>query len=207
MNQYKKIKFSLIELLVVMAITAVMLGIIIPTFHKVTKGVNVEMGARQFGAQLKAVREYAITHRKRVALIIPSTEAIPSNYLYRAYRPSIVVGSSTNFDEWVFGERWEFMPDGTSILAITTNKPPDDGPYALPDPLYDAASSVGVVKFNDIVPGISDTTAKGIVFTPTGRCAGGRTYVCVGDPTMNPVKNYVTITIDQFTGRISYGNE
>jgi len=114
----KNKQFSLIELLLVMVISAIMLGIVIPTFHKLTKGVNVEMAARQFGSQLKAVREYAITNRVYVALImepINGTSFLPVGYRLLAYRPCIV-NSSNVFQEWVEGERWEFLPDRSMIF-------------------------------------------------------------------------------------------
>ena len=87
--------FSLVELLLVMVIASLMLGIVIPTFHKVTKGVSVEMAARQLGGQLKAVREYAITNRENVALIMEPTDAVlqiylPVGYHGIAYRPCII---------------------------------------------------------------------------------------------------------------------
>lgn len=188
--------FSLIELLLVMFISALMLGIVIPTFHKVTKGVSVEMAARQLGGQLKAVREYAITNREHVALIMEPVggSELPVGYRYVAYRPCIV-NSSYEFQEWVYGERWEYLPEGSQI-ENTTGFAADVTGIDLSD------INGGTVQIDDVP-----------VFTPTGKCegvSGSGATVTVSDSTgidSDDKLNKVNISVAGYTGRISYGND
>ncbi|MCF7791659.1 MAG: hypothetical protein K9M56_06640 [Victivallales bacterium] len=197
----KKSKFSLIELLLVMVISAIMLGIVIPTFHKITKGVSVENGARQLGAQLKSVREYAITNRKYVALIFEDkgSSVLPADYSAVAFRPCIVTqdgsdwdagGNGTDNSNWVEGERWEFLPKGAQI---------DD-----------------IKDLSERVKGITDKSISldnkeiypTVVFSPTGKCEGvgsGGATITVGETVEGEgSNNTVSIKIAAYTGRVSY---
>lgn len=192
-------RFSLVELLIVMAITSILLAIVIPSFVRVTKGANVEMGARQIGAQLKAVREYAITNRVFVALIMEpasvSTKVLPSTYQVVSYRPCIVTESTENnewdFSEWVQGERWEFLPTGARLKSIS----------GFSDSVIDVQGPDGNVNIESVP-----------IFSPTGKCegvnAGGGTII-VGEGTHDTetsTSNEVSITVAGYTGRISYGD-
>ena len=213
----KKTSFSLIELLSVMGISVILMAIAIPAFNTITKGENVEIAARTIGSQLKAVRSYAITNRKYVALIIPTTEAdLPSNYYYKTYRAGIV-SSSNVFQSWVPGEKWEFMPTGTAILdvdAILGHSGTDVGNFDSAGGTPVASTGTDGVDFSSI--GGSDDTdnVRGIIFSPTGKTVNTsvRKYVVVGDSLLlenevTSTSNYIEITIDLFSGRISYGSE
>ena len=204
---YKKTSFSLIELLFVMAISIILIGIAIPAFNSLTKGQKVEIAARSIGSQLKAVRSHAITNRKYTALIIPTPgnpAGLSANYYYNSYR-SCIVNSSDVFQEWVFGEKWEFMPTGTAILEI------DNSISLNTVKNFDSATTITGVDFGGLVTGlISD--AKGIIFTPTGKCIGATAagiFVNVGDSIaledgVSTTSNQIDIKIDLYSGRISY---
>jgi type II secretory pathway pseudopilin PulG len=191
----KKINcFSLVELLLVMVITMILLGIVIPTFHKITKGVSVEMGVRQLGAQLKAVREYAITNREYVALIMEPADVsavLPGGYANVAYRPCIV-DSNYNFKEWVYGERWEFLPDTTQIKSMSG--------FTVDVVGVDCSDIEGGTVQMDNVP----------VFSSTGKCEGvsaSSATLTVGETVgTSDTVNTLNITVAAFTGRVSYDN-
>jgi type II secretory pathway pseudopilin PulG len=201
-----KTSFSLIELISVVAISIILFAIVIPAFYTLTKGQNVEMATRVIGSQLKAVRSYAITNREYIALIIPTTENLPPEYLYKTYRPC-VVNKNFKFSNWVFGEKWEFLPTGTAILDV-------DGTLGHPDTgtgNFESAGTITSVDFSSIGGGTA--SAKGIVFTPTGKTTNPATrkYVAVGSSILleggvTSTSNYIEITIDQYSGRISYGS-
>jgi type II secretory pathway pseudopilin PulG len=204
---YKKTSFTLIELLAVIVISIILLGIAVPAFNTLTKGEKVETAARTIGSQLKAVRAYAITNREYAALIIPTTENLSSEYLYRSYRPCIV-DSNYVFQEWVSAEKWMFMPSGTAVLDV-------DGTLGHPDTgagSFESAGTVTTVDFSDISGG-SSVSSKGIIFSPTGKTVNPATrkYVTVGDALLlesgvNATENTIEITIDLYSGRISYGS-
>ena len=203
---FNKTSFSLIELLAVMAISIILLAITIPAFNSMAKGQKVEVAARTIGSQLKAVRSYAITNREFIALIIPTTESLSSEYLYKAYRPCIV-NSSFVFQGWVSGEKWEFMPTGTAILDVDGTL----GHIATGAGSFTSAGAITSVDFSSIGGGAS-IPSKGIVFTATGKTSNPSTrkYVVVGDSlsleTGTATSNYIEITIDLYSGRISYGS-
>jgi len=195
--------FSLIELLVVIAITGILISIGMPAFNSLMKGQNVEQSARTIGSILKSVRSYAITSRQYAALIIPTNETtLPSSYLYKSFRPC-VIDSSNNFLFWVQDEKWEFMNTGTAILDIDDTSGYDTGSFAF-------ATEVDNVNFSSIGGSISVNSVVGVVFQPTGQTSGATKYVIVGDSTIldgSVSINYIDIIIDQYTGRISYGNK
>ena len=200
----KKNNFSLIELLCVIVIVILLFSIAIPAFNTLTKGESVESGARIVGSQLKAARIHAVTNREYVALIIPTTESLLSDYLYKAYRPCIV-NSSYVFQEWVPGEKWEFLPTGAAILDVDNNTGYDAGAFT-------SASEITGVDFSDIGGGALVDDVKGIVFSPSGKAVGSRKYVIIGSSALleggvTSTSNQVDITIDQYSGRVSYGSD
>ena len=206
-NTYKKNSFTLIELLAVIVISIILLGIAVPAFNTLTKGEKVETAARTIGSQLKAVRAYAITNREYAALIIPTTESLPSEYLYKSYRPCIV-DSSYVFQEWVSGEKWIFMPTGTTILEIDNSADLD----AVKN--FGSAEDIDDVDFSSIGGAASVDDVKGMIFTPTGKCVGASAsgiFVNVGDAVslesgISETSNQIDIKIDLYSGRISYGS-
>ncbi|HRR28572.1 MAG TPA: prepilin-type N-terminal cleavage/methylation domain-containing protein, partial [Victivallales bacterium] len=89
--------FTLVELLVVMAIMAMLLYIATPAFEKMAKGGGSELAARNIYNYLSLSRNYAITNRQFVAVLFPmkgSTDypssGIPSNYYNSSYRACLV---------------------------------------------------------------------------------------------------------------------
>ena len=203
---YKKKAFSLIELLVVLAISIVLLAIAIPAFNSLTKGQSVEIGARTIGSQLKAVRSYAITNREYVALIFPTTESgISNDYLYKSFR-ACIVDSNNNFEQWVTDEKWEFMPKGAAILEIDNiNDLNTIGNF-------NSAQDIDGVDFSSIGGNSSTDDVHGLVFTSTGTCDGATAsgiFVTIGsaiglEDGISSVNNSIDIRIDLYTGRITY---
>ena len=65
----KKIhRYTLVELLVVVAIAAVILGIATPAFTAMMKGGAMTSTTRELAAKIKAARSYAVTNNCYVAL-------------------------------------------------------------------------------------------------------------------------------------------
>ncbi len=205
----KKIYFSLIELLVVLAISIVLLAIAVPAFNSLTKGQSVEIGARTIGSQLKAVRSYAITNREYVALVFPTTESgISNDYLYKSFR-ACIVDSSNVFESWITDEKWEFMPKGAAILEIDNSN--DLGTIGN----FNSAQEISSVDLTSIGGSSSVSSVKGLIFRPTGKCEGATTagiFVNIGGAIglqdgIDSVNNNIDIRIDLYTGRITYETE
>ena len=199
----------MIELLCVIVVVAILMALVLPAFFNMTKGQSVEMAAREVASKLKAVRTYAISQRQYVALVFITSEATTNNdrYCYKSYRPCIV-NSSNVFQSWVPDEKWDIMPMGTITRSVTTSSSAD------PD-TFTGAAIVSSVSDTNVLTLTSSLPA--IIFKPTGEITGSRVYVTVGEgffksgsalsTTTKNTANNAVITVDQYTGRISYGNQ
>ena len=193
-------RFTLIELLVVLAIVGIMFALVIPAFKAMGQGVTG--AARMVGGRLRYARQYAIAHRKRIAVLMPGLNQGQAKYRYTAFRICQVDNAGpANFVAWVSGTKWEFLPTGAVIAEADQDSgatnPPNDGTWT---PVSG-------------VPGFTGD-CRAVIFKPTGAPAGGaQRYVTVvdgfasnGTVTIKNAKNYVDILVDQYTGRISYLN-
>jgi Tfp pilus assembly protein PilE len=225
--------FTLVEILMVLGLMAILLFIALPAFEKLAKGSGVELAARNLTSKLGMARGYAITKREYVAVLMPTkdttvssvTTVLPNDYPYKGYKLCVVSSTSTGtsptvftFQRWIPSEKWEFTPNGTAINHIN---------YQRHDPGTDSNITTGTwstfahEEVNGVnLSEISSTYAnldnvRGIVFKPTGKMAvTGNRYIAVSESTYNGTslistnpKNWIDITIDQFTGRVTYGSE
>lgn len=199
-------KFSLIELIAVVAIIVIIMAMTLPAFLTMTKGQSVELAIREIGSKLKAVRSYAITNRKYAALVFVTNQTILSqNYPYKSYR-ACVVNSSNAFQSWVPDEKWEFFPSGTIIQDISNTATGYNGGT------FGGATDITVVTDAQVFS--SAQSLKGVTFKPTGDVVGSDAYLVIGEGDYNGTTvnrhntaNSVMVKVDRFTGRISYGND
>jgi len=211
-NKFRKSAFTLIELLAVLVISAIVLGITLPSLNTLIKGQSVEQAALNLGSELKAVRSFAITNREYVALIFPTVESgITDRYKYKSYRPCIV-NSSDVFQFWIAGNKWEFLPTGAAVLTITTKS------HLSARTIKDFEDATDITNVNlSRIGGLNNATVKGIVFKSNGK-SGSRTFIVVGGAASVRTgvsettgtftdTNLIDITIDQHSGRISYGKD
>ena len=211
-------KFTLVEILVVLGLMAVLLFIALPAFEKLAKGHGVELAARNITSKLGQARGYAITSREYVAVLMPKT-GLTNDYIYKGYKLCVVSGTTSpfTFKRWIPSEKWEFTPNGTAINHIN-NTPHDAGTNS--DGTTGtwltgfACEEVSGVKLTEI--GVANIdNVRAIVFKPTGKMAVNLPrYIAVSESTFNGTdltatnkKNWIDITVDQFTGRVTYGAE
>lgn len=202
-----KKQFSLIELLCVIAVAAILMALVLPAFLNMTKAQGVEMATRELGSKLKAVRTYAISQRKYIALVFIASEATTDNgrYCYRSYRPCIV-NSSNVFQSWIPDEKWDFLPIGVIIRSISTSLSATAGTFG--SSTVTSTSIIDTNVFSSILP------LSAVIFKPTGEIVGNRVYATVGEGfssngslnTKNTANNAM-ITVDQYSGRVSYGSK
>lgn len=208
-----KKSFSLIELLCVIAIAAVLMAVVVPAFFNMIRGQGVEIATREIGSKLKAVRTYAISQRQYVALVFIASESTTNNdrYCYKSCRPckvSYQLSDETwQWQSWVPDEKWDILPIGVVVRSLDTSLAATAGTF-----IDTKSNKVEAVKDSNVFSAASRLSA--IIFKPTGEIAGNRIYVTVGQgsyqnsslQTQN-ASNSATITVDQYTGRISYGNQ
>ena len=126
----KPAKFTIIELLLVVAIAGIMLAVAVPSFSRIMKGSGPGLAARELMGKINAARAYASANRVSVAIVFPNAEntelgktgfrsGIKENYAYQSYRVCEVYsgdgGTSWQFLRWVPGENWKQIPKGVLI--------------------------------------------------------------------------------------------
>lgn len=206
--------FSIIELLVVMTVMTILLGIMIPALDRLAIGSGVDGAAQAIGSQLRLVRQYAISNRERVALLMPSDdhsnetsygENIMPERRWTAYR-ACIVNRSDEFVDWLPNSEWKYLPAGAAIAEISMSN-------SFSEPPADNADTIDGIDENDD-GSIDYNNVRAIVFAPTGRLAGSTTlkvHIVEGFPAEDSLvyrntDNYRTLEVDTYTGRTSYSD-
>ncbi len=170
-------KYTLVELLVVVAIICVIMGAAMPAFVKMAKGNGVSFQGILAKGKFDACRDAAISQRAYVALILPGYESgIPDALRYHAYRPAIITIAGAppyarTFSKWIDGEGWTKFQD--NVLWSDTSLKPDAG-YPVNEGSNASASNwiasgVGGVDFSDCGGGASTNIAAALVYRATGQ--------------------------------------
>ncbi len=198
---FRRARFSLVELLVVIAIMAILMAVVVPAFKSFGGGVSG--ASRMVGSQLRLARQYAIAHRKRVAVLMPGLNQGPDQYRYVAFR-SCVLDSSYQWQSWITGTKWEFLPTGAVIAEADDDNGMDNPPQ---DQTMTVVTGPTGSQFLSDFP----TGCRAVIFKPTGATAGGQRcmtvaegFVSNGSLTIKNAQDYVDIYVDQYTGRVSY---
>ena len=149
--------YTILELLVVVAIAAVILGIATPAFSVMMKGGAMTSTTRELAAKIKAARSYAAANNAHVALLFPTGKDCPLKPAFHSsvYRPCLVYKDGDGnwmFDSWIEGEPWRSMQKGIIMVPYPDNEPsassssipkPDDKDFAKEeyDKLWDGLNS------------------------------------------------------------------
>ena len=121
-------KYTLVELLVVIAIMCAVMGAGLPAFVKMAKGNGISMESRNVPGKFRQAREFAITQRCYVAMIMPETTTTggfyalaDKNMLFTTYRFAVVnlIGGQFIFSRWIDGDSWIRMQTGTCISDVS----------------------------------------------------------------------------------------
>jgi prepilin-type N-terminal cleavage/methylation domain-containing protein len=206
-------RFTLIEMLVVLAIAGVLLGIGLPAFQKLAKGQGTTLAARNLSGKLKAARAYAISKRQKVAVLFPKKEAANSlsdKYLCSSYRTCFVTGNNNSytFKNWIEGENWTFLPTGTVVSEIdgTANRSTTNISFS---PSY-SGQSVASIDCSDV--GETNTASmQAVVFKPNGTI-DSTLHLSIDEGSIDGSNIQRTkkddpgfnLRVDEFTGRISF---
>jgi len=185
--------FTLIELLVVVALMGVIFAVGLPAFERLTIGSGVDAAVRQVNAQLRLARQYAISHRCKVALVFPEDQSgMNDNNKFACFRPALVTSSTTT---WVPNTHWTFLPTG--VVAFTNSSSLSSVSMKLDTVSTSTASAVTVKAIVFKSTGALDTTSSQSLLLGEGFYAGSAGLKERG--TGN--KNKLTIVVNPFTGR------
>ena len=177
-------KFTLIEMLAVVAIASIMIAVFVPAFNRMMFGSKVDQAASNFKLGLEVAQAKAISSRKYVAMVIPVKYGAVSGLTLKpfcdgGYRLAFVKksGDDCHFSGWVPDSSWRNPRDGAALTAVGTLKP------------LDLASGVTDDDWNDLGDG---ENRKAVVFSPYGG-------------TMDQDDISFTFTEARFTGNVDDG--
>ena len=150
--------FSLIELLVVVAIMAILLSLAVPAFQGTGRGSKLRTAVFQVNTHMNLARQMAITTRQNVHVVFQDDVNPTNMWNYSAY------AVYAENDEYV-GE-WRRLPPG--IVFHPTHNP--GGTVTQPRNLFLNSSNYWVsVPFPKQGPGASTSVLYGFTFRRDGR--------------------------------------
>ncbi len=177
--------FTLLELLVVMAIVILLASMAVPAFNSITVGSNLNRAGQIIGDQISLARQEAVTKNREVQVRFYD---IANNQSWRGIQIWRVeqTGAGTNN---IAVNRMITLPDGIVINSATNLSP-----LLTADGSLNGASNVPQYRgFRFRANGATDssvTAANGYVTLQQANAQG------------NPPKNYYTVQINPVTGKV-----
>jgi uncharacterized protein (TIGR02596 family) len=194
--------FSLIELLVVMAIIVILIAFVTPAFNSMGKASSLTNGASMIVDQLNLARQTALTQNRMVQVrFYKLQDELQSPAAYRAIQLMIFDESGLSSKPLTkvqqLPNRVVVMEDGTysTILDATKNKRPESR-----DIIPNAKQEVPYHFFRYRPGGATD-------LDPNGAPGGDRWFLTVKSENDKPAEgkpaaNYVTAVVDPVSGRV-----
>lgn len=191
-----KNRFTLIEMLAVVAIASILIALITPAVQSLMFGNRVDQCVSNFKLGLEQAQSKAIASRKYVALILPYDHANTDDntkqynqYCKSGYRMAYVTrdGSNFNFDRWVENSDWKNPNAGALCVDVTVGSPgtttvskanwvndmKSRAASLERDGTWNALSTLG--NISDSAPELEDIAANGshcaVIFSPYGGVA------------------------------------
>jgi prepilin-type N-terminal cleavage/methylation domain-containing protein len=105
--------FTIVELLVVVALMAIMLGLAVPAFQGAGRGQKLQTAIFQLNTSMNLARQMAITTRQDVHVVFPDDSInYSSNTVHLAFSAYAIVGERDGF----IGD-WRVLPRGVVFEA------------------------------------------------------------------------------------------
>ena len=187
-----KSRFTLIEMLAVVAIASILIALITPAVQGLMFGNRVDQYASNFKLGMEQAQSKAFASRKYVALVLPYNHSVTNDltqYCKGGYRMAYVTrdGSNYNFERWVDNSNWKNPNAGALCIDVTSTGPAADtadarGAWA--DAVKDRAASLSTSgNFNSVltmiknvpnedayadVQAVAGTDAAALIFSPFG---------------------------------------
>lgn len=221
----KRTSYTIIELLLVIAIAGILLSVAIPSFSRLLKGSGPTRAARELIGKINAARAYAVSNKTDVAIIFPQDEvsALTNRLGYKSYRVcEVYIDSSSNvsFKRWITGENWNDLPSGVLIGKDKNNTKerffkPGDGSDEKTATATSAAKTVSGVADANAKPTVPNNTSFGnaIVFRSDGMLFAMQPVLIkirearMDGNSLRPVNSDYLPLVVRFNGKVKAFNE
>lgn len=171
----KQHNFTLIEMLLVIAVAAILMGITVPAFSAMSEGRLRNQAAAQVSAQLSLARTYSVTNNCFTAVVMPLASELGNSATLANGVTRIAViykdGANYNFVKWAEDSNWDPLPAG--VLFGEKN-----GDYAINGSTA-AFNAVNNVPCGSIIPDSDGkpqedneeeiTISRAVIFKPNGQ--------------------------------------
>lgn len=128
MKKIRKSRFTLIELLAVIALLSVLITLFAPAFSRMLVGSKVDQMASNFKTGMEMAQSKAVASGKFVAMILPAcysaaiTDSKLKPFCNGGFRFAFVKVNNADgkwiFNGWVPGSAWSNMVDGAMLVGI-----------------------------------------------------------------------------------------
>lgn len=112
----KQHNFTLIEMLLVIAVAAILMGITVPAFSAMSEGRLRNQAAAQVSAQLSLARTYSVTNNCFTAVVMPLADELGETATLANGVTRIAVvykdGDKYKFVKWAEDSNWDPLPSG-----------------------------------------------------------------------------------------------
>ena len=158
--------FSLIELLVVVALIGILLGITLPSFMNMGEGLSMQTAVQQLTSTLSLARQWAIAHREETSVVFVDDGVVDSSPIFAGNREHIdkafrAYGVYTKRDGYL--KEWSYLPEGVIF---------DADPVLSENPFDPSVNASMEVPFPDNDG--DGVTLPAITFKPNGSVRPGK---------------------------------
>ena len=190
-------RFTLIELLTVVALISMLMAVGVPAFARMIRGSKVDESARNIKLALEQAQMRAAAERCYVAVIflngsVNSSHSSLERYRLGGFRTAYVRknGDSYEFARWVEGSDWSNAPDGAALVKVTADRskvtPVDGYVRECPKTATALENNSALTTVDSIVDdngvAINNTGCGAIIFNPYGGVVGSsKLYLLVSE--------------------------